>query len=260
MARNLARRSFNPPFTMSLNKSRPAPRSSPQRPRVRHRAQCLPHGRAPAWAGTIPGPQGSRNGIHRPLADARAGRFTPLMRVCAVKERNSRECREVPPSQVVLLPWPDHDRPAFRWFHRRAKQLCRIGQPLRAYIGAGRNSVAAVAQGDGAVLSSSRVFTSPRSTARRMANTCIAPAVQARNAKAEEPARWWLDQAYEQRNHEHRSAAPWIHGEGCSVTPQQNTMVESRQQNAQGDSLGVFCRVPFHQRIMRSRTFSPGFE
>jgi len=77
-----------------------------------------------------------------PLRISFPARFTPLMRVCALKDKSASQVGEVAFSQVELLLGQDYYTASLRSFISQGGQLSYIGQPVRQDALAGMNSTA----------------------------------------------------------------------------------------------------------------------
>ena len=96
----------------------------------------------------------ARDGVHRALADARAGQVHAAH--AGLRGEGNKlgvNAAQVAAAQVVLLLGQHHDRAAFGSFVGERRELRGVGQPLLAHVGRGHElRCLAIAQGDGAGL------------------------------------------------------------------------------------------------------------
>ena len=197
------------------------------------------------------------NGIHRALANARAGQVDAAH--AGLRGEGNKlgvNAAQVAAAQVVLFLGQHDDRAALGSFVGERGELRGVGQPFVAHVGRGMKLRGlAVAEGDGAgLVEQQRVHVAGcfNGAPAHGQHVVLHQAVHAGNADGrEQAANGGRNQADQQRDqHEDRLRRLGVHGEGLQRDDgEQKDDGEAGEQNAERDLVGrLLARCAFDQR------------
>ena len=188
----------------------------------------------------------ARDGVHRALADARAGQIDAAH--AGLRGEGNKlgvNAAQVAPAQVVLFLGQHHNRAAFGSFVGERGQLRGVGQPLLAHVGRGHELRSlAIAQRDGSgLVEQQRVHVAGgfHGASAHGQHVVLHQPVHARDADGrKQSADGGGNEADQQRNqHKDRLRRLGVHGERLQRDHgQQKDDGEAGEQNAERDLVG----------------------